>query len=367
VEVPSPKTTLWPIDGHTRAKHEILRRYLAAWLPIMTSMNGRIIYLDGFAGPGEYQGGEPGSPIIAIDTFLDHRYAPLRDREVLFFFIEQKHDRYEHLKQLLAQRTLPPTASYDVFEGNFDETLTGLLDELESQQLRIAPTFAFIDPFGYSHTPMETIRRLMSHPKCEVLITFMYEEINRFLDADYTNKAAQYNALFGTTEWNAITKTARTPRERRDRLHNLYQDQLRQVADIRYIRSFCMRNRHNNIDYFLFFGTKNLLGMKRMKESMWRVDPTGTFEFSDNTNPNQLLLFSQPDYSILQNMLSDHFNGQIATVEDIEEYVIAETPFYKFKSEALKPMEANGQITVISSDSKRRRGTFAEGKTRIRF
>src|SRR5439155_3012531 len=102
--------------------------------------------------------------------------------------------------------------------------------------------------------------------RCEVLITFMYEEINRFLDADYTNKVAQYNALFGTSEWNAITQTARNPRERRDQLHNLYQNQLRQVAGVRYIRSFCMRNKRNITDYFLFFSTNNLLGMKRMTD-----------------------------------------------------------------------------------------------------
>ena len=98
------------MDDHTRAKHEILRRYLEAWLPIMTSYNGRIIYLDGFAGPGEYEKGEPGSPIIAIDTFLNHTYAPVRTKEVLFLFIEQDHARCEHLKQLLAQRKLPSTA-----------------------------------------------------------------------------------------------------------------------------------------------------------------------------------------------------------------------------------------------------------------
>lgn len=366
--MPAPKTTLWSMDDHTHAKHEILRLYLEAWLPIMATYNGRIIYLDGFAGPGKYQGGEDGSPIIAIDTFLNHRHAQIRNTEVLFLFIEQGHDRCEYLKQLLAQRQWPPKASYEVREGNFDETLTDLLNGLESQRQRIAPTFAFIDPFGYSHTSMRTIQRLMKHPRCEVLITFMYEEINRFLTADYTNKEPQYDGLFGTSKWQTIAQqTSLTPQERRDQLHNLYQDQLKQMAGIRYIRSFCMRNRHNNVDYFLFFGTNNLLGMKRMKESMWRVDPTGTFEFSDNTNPNQLLLFSQPDYSILQNMLSDHFKGQMITVEDVEEYVIADTPFYKFKSEALRPMEAHGQISVISSDSKRKKGTFAEGKTRIRF
>jgi len=207
----------------------------------------------------------------------------------------------------------------------------------------------------------------MSHPRCEVLITFMYEEINRFLTAKYSNKDTHYDALFGTHEWRRIAQRAVKARDRQDQLHNLYQDQLRQVAGIRYIRSFCMRNKRNRTDYFLFFATNNLLGMKRMKESMWKVDPTGTYEFSDNTNPNQLLLFSKPEYTILQGMLSNHFKGQTVSVEVVEEYVIAETPFYKFKTEALRPMEATGQITVISTDPKRRRGTFAEVKTQIRF
>ena len=323
----APKTILWAMDDHTRAKHEILRRYLDAWLPIMTTYNGRIIYLDGFAGPGKYEGGEFGSPIIAIDRFLNHPYAAMRNKEVLFLFIEQNHDRYEYLKELLAQRTLPATAKYHIYEGNFDETLTGLLKQLEDQQSQLAPTFAFIDPFGFSHTPIQTVTRLMRHPKCEVLITFMYEEINRFLDAEYTNKVAQYDALFGTTEWRTITQTAVTSLERRNKLHNLYQDRLKQVANIRYVRSFCMRNQRNATDYLLFFGTNSLRGMEKMKQAMWKVDPSGTYEFSDFSNPYQPLLLSHLDNSVLQRTLSSRFNGQTVSVEEVEEYVNRRNPF----------------------------------------
>jgi hypothetical protein len=45
----------WPLDPHTLAKHEILRRYLYAWFPIMSCYNGRLVFLDGFAGPGAYE------------------------------------------------------------------------------------------------------------------------------------------------------------------------------------------------------------------------------------------------------------------------------------------------------------------------
>jgi three-Cys-motif partner protein len=51
----APKTPVWSIDAHTKAKHEILRRYLQAWFPILASFSGRIIYLGGFAGPGVYK------------------------------------------------------------------------------------------------------------------------------------------------------------------------------------------------------------------------------------------------------------------------------------------------------------------------
>jgi hypothetical protein len=63
----APRTTVWELEPHTRAKHEILRRYLQAWIPILTQGGFKnILYIDGFAGPGRYAGGEDGSPVIAV-------------------------------------------------------------------------------------------------------------------------------------------------------------------------------------------------------------------------------------------------------------------------------------------------------------
>ena len=81
-------TTVWKIEEHTKAKHEILKRYLGAWFPILSTYSDRIIYLDGFAGPGVYEGGEDGSPVIALQTAVNHVLAP-RFKEITFFFIEK--------------------------------------------------------------------------------------------------------------------------------------------------------------------------------------------------------------------------------------------------------------------------------------
>ena len=60
-----PRSTLWALENHTRGKHLVLKNYLDAWLPIMRKHNGRVLFIDAFAGPGEYAEGEPGSPVIA--------------------------------------------------------------------------------------------------------------------------------------------------------------------------------------------------------------------------------------------------------------------------------------------------------------
>jgi three-Cys-motif partner protein len=54
------------MEPNTAAKHTILRRYVQAWLPIMSRLvgrwsldgRGRLLLLDGFCGPGRYIDGE---------------------------------------------------------------------------------------------------------------------------------------------------------------------------------------------------------------------------------------------------------------------------------------------------------------------
>ena len=43
----TPRQTVWSIEPHTAAKHELLKHYLGAWFPILASGERRIIFLDG--------------------------------------------------------------------------------------------------------------------------------------------------------------------------------------------------------------------------------------------------------------------------------------------------------------------------------
>ena len=52
--------TFWERDEQTEGKHLILSRYLDRWFPILGRWNGRLLFIDGFAGPRRIQGWRAG-------------------------------------------------------------------------------------------------------------------------------------------------------------------------------------------------------------------------------------------------------------------------------------------------------------------
>lgn len=196
----------------------------------------------------------------------------------------------------------------------------------------------------------------------------MYEEINRFLGLP--EHADTWDRLFGTAQWRAIVPV-REAAERRRRIHDLYQQQLRQDAGARHVRSFEMRNQKNATDYFLFFATNSTTGLVKMKEAMWRVDRSGAFVFSDATISDQLVLFEpQPNFSLLRDQIVGHFGGAVVSVEEIERFVSEQTAFTpsQFKRPILDVMEREQPpaLEIVYARPGRRRGTFPPG-TRVRF
>jgi three-Cys-motif partner protein len=358
--------TVWELDPHTAAKHMILRRYLQAWLPILGRRNERVLYLDGFAGPGIYSEGEPGSPIIALRTAIG--FTPRITADLLFLFIEADRPRYESLQREVAKLVLPSNIHVQLEHGKCNETMNAVLDEVDQQGQHLIPTFAFLDPFGFSHTPFSLVKRIARHPHCEVLITFMYEEINRFLSQQ--DQPDNLDNLFGTLDWRTAAGME-SPKERKAFIHSLYKRQLETAAGISYVRSFEMVNRGNRTDYFLFFGTKSLKGLMKMKEAMWKVDVASGLQFSDATDPDQVLVFTnEPNFGEVKALLVRQFKGKTAGIEEIEEYILVDSPYREthFKRQVLKPMEDSlpPGLVIRESPPGRKKGQFPAG-TKVEF
>ena len=341
-----PKDTLWSLEPHTQAKHDILRRYLSAWFPILSRGHDRIAYLDGFSGPGRYTGGEPGSPLVALDVAINHSWT--FDGEIVFWFMEERSDRLEHLRGELGALTIPGHIKIHAECNEFAENLKKALDTMDQSGLRMAPTFALIDPFGFSGIPYTLIQRLLSQRKCEALITFMVDAMNRFLEHPDELIVRHIVAAFGTDE---VLKVAKSPGDRIEQLRCLYQRQLRHVAS--FVRYFEMRDKQGRIQYYLFFATNNPLGHLKMKEAMWAVDPLGEFRFSDATNPGQTVLFNEPNIAELASSVRGRFAGRRGIpAATVRSFVEDETAYLKkHLTSALQDLEQSGGVSVQATKS----------------
>jgi three-Cys-motif partner protein len=141
----SIRETVWDLEPHTAKKHEILRRYFQAWLPILGSRNSRLLYIDAFAGPGEYGKGEDGSPLVILKAARDHVLKVTS--ELICLFVESKLDRFEHLVGVLEniKPTLPSNIKFRALHGTFNDQFTQIFAHVEEQRKGFAPTLAFVD------------------------------------------------------------------------------------------------------------------------------------------------------------------------------------------------------------------------------
>jgi three-Cys-motif partner protein len=353
-----PKDTIWPIERHTVVKHQILKNYLQAWFPILSKYKSRIIYLDGYSGPGRYSKGEPGSPIVALKVASEHR-ARLTG-EIVFFFIDEDKDRIDNLRQEVAKLDLPKNFETYIEHGEFGKVIGNAIAELEKNDKNLAPTFAFIDPFGFSGLPFNLVSRILKFSSSEVLINFMVDSINRFIEHPEEKTREHIVQLFGAAEVSNILTSSGN---RVWALRDLYQKQLRTTAT--FVRFFEMADEHDRTIYYLFFASNNALGHQKMKEAMWRVDSEGDFRFSDSTDPNQTTLFRADHTESLLNRLVKRFGSSSLDVSIIRRYVLDETEFIeKHMGDSLRFGEDNGTLVVKTQKvdgSKRKKRTFPDG------
>lgn len=364
--------TVWDLQPHTKAKHVLLQNYLQAWFRIMTlgyNSSNKAIYIDGFSGPGVYSNSEDGSPVLALKESIEYSNQSTNKPNLRFIFIEEDNERFINLQKMIAylfdepdfqklnrlyKPEEHPNFSILTINGSFESVMDKLLTKMQGN---MAPSFSFIDPFGYKTMPYDIIKRLLVNDRSEVFINFMYEDINRFLKKPALQST--FNRLFGTEKWKEIVNNLPdySPSERRYFLHKLYKEQLEE-AGLKYVISFEMKNENNATEYFLYYGTNHIKGLEKMKDAMWKVDRSGGYTFSDYDAKNPQLSFvefDRPDLSILAKEIHNRFNNKVVLSERVRDFVIVHTLFRKsvHSTEALKMLEATGKITSVTNRKKK--------------
>ena len=330
------------IAEQTHGKHLILRHYLSGWLPILGSSNARLLFVDGFAGPGKSAEGQPGSPLIALDCIRRQKHAGRLERvEVLCLFIESNMNTARILERTLGEYSPIPDVKTHVLAGTFTEHMTHLLNHVDGQKDRLSPSFVMIDPFGVKGVSMRLISRIIDNEKSECMISFMYEPIRRF--RRHPGFEQHIDELFGTGSWRLSLSMDEEVAKKF--LHALFLEQLKSNG-AKFAIPFELWRGSRHV-YTIFFVSNSLKGCNLMKASIWRIEPSGTFSFRGRSD--QLRISFDTDTEPLVGELRRHFGNRPTPVEQIEDFVMGDgTIFHQghLRNKTLRRLEREGRLTV---------------------
>ena len=341
----SEKTDIEYWESYTSiqiAKHEILRRYLGGWFPILSKFNGRMLYIDCHAGRGRHGKGQAGSPLIALTTLMNHAH---RDRilaktEVMFFFLEQNPDHVANLEQELKDiGTLPKNISAEITRGAYESVLDAELEDLAKREKNLAPSFFFVDPYGFS-IPMVLMRKLLAQPRAELLITFMV----RWIDMAVANisQEANMDLLFDVPEWRKL-KDIREPDVRHAEMIKLYAKSL----GCAHASVLQMRGEHREHKYSLIHATNHPRGRELMKNAMWKVTPDGSFTIFQSDHPDQQILITpEPNLDSLKGTLMETFAGREVRYDKLKEWLLPLSWDYPHLNAVLRDLRNDGKINA---------------------
>ncbi|WP_329448277.1 three-Cys-motif partner protein TcmP (plasmid) [Streptomyces sp. NBC_01426] len=153
-------------------KHELLKRYLPQFggMTGSRSHDKRVVYLDGYAGEGRYESGEPASAELALRIAAD-----LQSRAGLTLecFFSESHPKSSDLLQEVVQQYRASGVLAHAHRGEVDGVLDQVVERAEQE-----PLFLFLDPCGLllpQDRLVDVLSRKRPHkkwPPTELLMNF---------------------------------------------------------------------------------------------------------------------------------------------------------------------------------------------------
>jgi three-Cys-motif partner protein len=320
----------WCYPEHTKVKHEILGKYLRGWTCILGNYYSRICFFDCFAGRGTYfteDEDNSGSPLRAlrIAKHMQKNY-----HHYVFTFIEKNKNNYENLLiELEKEGWDKQKITVNTYNNEFSTVAQEMFDYYKEKNLTLAPSFFFIDPFGYKGIPFTIVKNIFSYQRTEVLFTFMTRDITRFLTAD--NNEIACNELFGDDSWkNAINK-----KDKEHALVELYIEKLKKEANVKFILPFRVgADEIRSTTYYLIHASTNFKAFKLMKEIAYKKS-RGRFSFFG------------PDEQITPLTMFDN------TIPKTKDYLLEKFPQQELKFSEIIEITYPDKAWIIEGDLKK--------------
>ena len=175
------------LEDHSKAKLDVLRRYLRAYLDTMCSRLGiqefKLDLIDGFAGGGAFKYDNqiiPGSPVVMLEevdnarTRLNQRRHKPLQLNCTFHFVDMSSEHISFLRQELSNRGyLVDQETTVLYARRFEEVAAEIIEKVRRRQPQAGRSIFLLDQTGYSKVNLSLVADILRQlPNSEVILTF---------------------------------------------------------------------------------------------------------------------------------------------------------------------------------------------------
>ncbi|MBN3950149.1 MAG: three-Cys-motif partner protein TcmP [Nostoc sp. NMS7] len=340
-------------------KARIVEKYFWAWakviIPTAKKFDPRIAYIDLFAGPGRYKDGSKSTPIKVLETAISNS-----DMQNMLVTVFNDADA-EHINSL--QETINSIPGIEnlkykpqVINHEVGENIVKTFNEL-----KLVPTFFFVDPWGYKGLSLQLINSVVKNWGCDCIFFFNYNRINMGLG----NAAVEehMNALFGKIRADQVREKLKTlkPEERELTVVEALCEALKEMGGEHVLPFRFKHENGNRTSHHLIFVSKHVKGYAIMKDIMAKESSeqnqgVPSFEYNPATYRQPLLFEFYRPLDDLEEMLLDTFTGRTITMQDIyNQHHVGRRYISKNYKDALKNLEAKSKVIADPPANKRKK------------
>lgn len=239
----------------TYLKHFFLERYLERVAYIIGYYAPEFAYVDGFSGPWRAEGEDYSdtSFMIALEKLRKVKEGLAQAGKaprIRCLFIEKSRQRYQQLRQATERIN---DLEVHTIHGELENSTDAIL-----QWVGKAFALFFVDPTGWTGIGLQRLAPILRHPNCEVIINFMFDFINRFLDVQDVD--ATMTELFGGAGWNRAIASGEG---REERMLELYQERVQRIGQFRYAtRTRILKPTKDRSYFYLVYATRHPKGIE---------------------------------------------------------------------------------------------------------
>ena len=332
--------------NHSEAKVKLFGDYIQKYLNIICNDNytESIHIIDLCCGPGVYENGGEGSPIIALKNIKQTFYQfinkrPNKSPKIHCHFNDIDLARLESLENHIRDKKLHYSNFGELNLINKDYTQIVNELPLKFKEFKNSKAFIFIDPFGYKDVRAEHILNLLNcNRKSEVLLWLPIQFMYRFSKSGTPEVLQSFNQQLGINNKNILNEWEYI-RALKEGFENF-------LGSDYFVDSFTLKKEENTI-FCLFFFSSHIRGYEKMLETKWDIDNEQGRGWKYNTN--QITLFTDLETNKLEDLLTVYLESK-KTNGEIFEFTLRKGFLPKHAKQVLTKLQAENRLELAKKD-----------------